>query len=228
MSLPTAAAHVARLRAEIGYTESPPGTNRTKYAAVAGHANGQPWCETFIVAMAKSGGLLLPSYSAYTPTVAQSFKATGRWHATPQVGDLAFFDFPDSVHRIQHVGTVVAFTAKTVTTIDGNTSSGPGGSEDNGGGVYERTRSRSLVVGYGRPIYAATAALEEDDDMADPAVLKLLTDISNKLTTIEHTVGRWGRKNDYADEDQPGGEQSLQLTLLTEIRDGLAALKPSP
>lgn len=134
---------------EIGYTESPAGSNRTKFAAEANHINGQPWCATFLVAIAKRVGLQLPSTSPYTPSMANGFKSDGRWSVSPAIGAFAFFDFPDSKYRIQHVGVVESFDATTVTTIDGNTSSGPGGSEDNGGGVFRRTRPRSYVVGYG-------------------------------------------------------------------------------
>ena len=33
---------------ELRTTESPPGSNRTEFASEAGHANGQPWCATFL------------------------------------------------------------------------------------------------------------------------------------------------------------------------------------
>lgn len=149
---------VALAATHVGYTETPSGSNRTKYAAEAGHANGAPWCATFIVAVARRLGIVLPSESAYTPAMANAFRAAGRFHATPQRGDIAFFDFPDSKNRIQHVGIVVTADAGTVTCIEGNTSSGSGGSQDNGGGVYRRTRPRRHVVGYGRPVFSAATA----------------------------------------------------------------------
>lgn len=145
---------LAAARRELTYTESPPNSNRTKFAAEAGHANGQPWCATFVVAMARRVGLTLPSESAYTPTMAQGFKNAGRWHLTPQAGDIAFFDFPDSKHRIQHVGIVVGAAGSYVTCIEGNTSPGDSGSQDNGGGVYTRRRPKAHAVGYGRPAYS--------------------------------------------------------------------------
>jgi hypothetical protein len=65
-----------------------------------------------------------------------------------------FFDFPDSHTGIQHVGFVERVRADgTLVTIEGNTSSGTSGSQDNGGGVYRRTRPPAYVVGYGRPAY---------------------------------------------------------------------------
>lgn len=112
------------------------------------------------------GGGLVPD-TAYTPTAANTYKRAGRWHSSPAVGDLAFFDFPDSTTRIQHVGVVESFTDTTVTCIEGNTSPGSTGSQDNGGGVYRRTRPRTHVVGFGRPAYT------EDQDMTPDQEAKL-------------------------------------------------------
>lgn len=142
---------------EIGTTERPAGSNRQPYAAAAGHANGYAWCASFVVAMARSVGLKLPSESAYTPTMANGFKAAGRWYGrySGAPGDIAFFDFPDRTMRIQHVGIVVSVIGDYVTCVEGNTSSGSSGSQDNGGGVFRRVRPLSHVVGFGRPDFVA-------------------------------------------------------------------------
>ena len=149
----TLEAVLAEAAKEIGYTESPAGSNRTKFANEAGHANGQPWCATFLVAIFRRQGLKLPSESAYTPHMAQGFRYDDAFLRNPKVGDIAFFDFPDSKNRIQHVGIVEKVEPAHVVCIEGNTSPGTSGSQDNGGGVYRRRRSRSHVVGYGRPRY---------------------------------------------------------------------------
>jgi hypothetical protein len=134
---------------EVGYTESP--VNRTKYAAEAGHLDGQPWCATFVVAMARRANVHLPNESAYTPTMAQGFKTAGLWSKEPQSGSLAFFNFPDATTRIQHVGIVVSANPakQTVTCVEGNTSAGRLGNQVNGGGVWLRTRPLAYVVGFG-------------------------------------------------------------------------------
>jgi hypothetical protein len=145
------------LRRHIGETESPAESNLTPFAARAGHANGEPWCATFVVACAREVGIKLPSESAYTPTMADGFKHAGQWTPSdPRPGDLAFIDFPgDHKVRIQHVAVVVAVEGNQIRTIEGNTSSGQGGSQDNGGGVFQRTRPRNIVVGYGHPAFEA-------------------------------------------------------------------------
>jgi CHAP domain-containing protein len=150
----TVDAFLATLRRYVGTTESPPGSNRQPFAARAGHANGYAWCATFLVACAREVGLRLPSESAYTPTMADGFKRAGRWSSQPHPGDLAFLDFPDdNTHGIQHVAVVTGADGPSVRTVEGNTSSGTRGSQDNGGGVYERVRPRAWIVGYGRPAF---------------------------------------------------------------------------
>ena len=167
------------LRSHVGETERPPGSNEQPFAARAGHANGQKWCATYIVACARDVGLKLPSESAYTPTMADGFRLAGRWFQDPQPGDLGFVDFKDHVNRIQHVLVVTGQTGSTILSVEGNTSSGSQGSQDNGGGVYERRRPRSIIVGFGRPAF----------DGASPA-LGLGTIVSDKEAEMAVVVTR--------------------------------------
>lgn len=146
---------IATAAREVGYTESPPGSNKTKFAAEAGHLNGYAWCATFVVAMLRRCGINLPSESAYTPTMLNGFIANGmgkRGHAGIAVGDVVFFNW-DGGTLPQHVGIVTFVAGDHIETIEGNTSPGTAGSQSNGGGVYKRTRPYSSVVGYGRPKY---------------------------------------------------------------------------
>jgi hypothetical protein len=145
-------------RKEIGVTESPSGSNNNPYAAIAGHANGLAWCATFIAAMAKKAGVTLPSYSAATQTMEAAFKAANRYYETAEPGDIAFFDFNSnpSDGSVKHVAIVVdALANGTFRTIEGNTSSSLQGSQDNGGGVYEKIRDRNSITGFGRPNWPA-------------------------------------------------------------------------
>lgn len=185
------AAFVRAAAREVGYTECSGNgcrdhdrRNHTKFAAEAEHLNGYAWCATFVVAIARRLGITLPSESAYTPTMANAFKKAGRWHATPQVGDVPFFDFPDSKRRIQHTGILESWTDTTVTCIEGNTSAGTAGSQDNGGGVYRRTRPRSHVVGFGRPMFSQS----EEDDMFSEEDRKLLKATADRVTRLEKAV----------------------------------------
>ena len=68
-------------------------------------------------------------------------------------------DFPhDGVDRISHIGIVVGVKAKTVITIEGNTSGT--GDQRNGGMVMIKERafgSGKEIVGFGRPKFVAYA-----------------------------------------------------------------------
>ncbi len=63
------------------------------------------------------------------------------------------------IYNFGHTGILESAAASTVTVVEGNTSAGNKGSQNNGGGVYRRTRSKSLVKAYIRPF----DKYEEDD-----------------------------------------------------------------
>lgn len=153
----TAARVLTIARDQLGTTEQPPGSNRTKYGRAFG-MDGYPWCAMFtwwVFRQAHGNDDLHPEI-AWTPGLAQWFREQDRFGSTPRVGAVAFFDFPDSVDRIQHVGIVEAVRNDgDIQTIEGNTSPGNSGSQANGGGVYRRTRDRGLVVMYGYPRFTA-------------------------------------------------------------------------
>jgi len=144
----SAADVLALARKELGYNEGP--NNDTKYAKQAGHANHQPWCATFVVAMFRAAGMKLPSESAYTPAMANGFRNTGAWTNRPAVGAVVFFQWP-SMGRIAHVGIVESVRPDgAVITIEGNTN--PKGSRT-GGAVMRHVR-RANIAGYGIPRYS--------------------------------------------------------------------------
>ncbi len=141
---------------EVGYQEGP--RNRNRYGAAYGVDNTL-WCMQFVwwVFREAGAGHLIHPRTAFTPTAAQWHRDRDQWHDTPQVGDLAFFNWPkDRVDRIQHVEIVIEVRDRSMITIGGNTGSGPAGSQDDGDGVWVRERPLDgSVVGFGRPAYAA-------------------------------------------------------------------------
>lgn len=106
---------------EVGYREG--ANNRNKYAAIAGHANFQPWCATFICATAEMAGVTGVPNSAYTPYQESQYKAKGRLHTTPIVGAQFFVYFP-AMNRVGHTGWVVGVLpgGRSVYTIEGNSN----------------------------------------------------------------------------------------------------------
>ena len=154
---------------EVGYVEGPK-ENETKYGKEMG-ANYLPWCGSFVMWCAKKVGLVIPNV-ILTSAGAKSFQTRKRWQdaatATPEPGDLAFFDFPgDGVDRISHIGIVIGVQAKkgVVHTIEGNTSGDSKGDQRNGGMVAFKTRAYKKpkrriklkrsepisIVGFGKP-----------------------------------------------------------------------------
>lgn len=133
--------------AEVGTVEE--GENLTKYGKFT-KADGLPWCGSFVNWCANEAGVKLHSVVS-TAMGAHKFKEVSRWHETPQVGDLAFMDFPhDGVDRISHVGIVAKVGTNTVLTIEGNTSGT--GDQRNGGMVMIKQRHIGKeIVGFGRP-----------------------------------------------------------------------------
>ena len=73
------------------------------------------------------------------------------------------------IYNFGHTGIVESVSASTITAIEGNTSSGDTGSQSNGGGVFRRVRSKTLVTAYIRPF----DSYEEDDMDIDTMIAKM-------------------------------------------------------
>ena len=127
------------------------------------NVQGQAWCDTFVdtvfihvfgVDIAKK---LLGGFSAYTPTSANYFKNMGRWHTSPQPGDVIFFE---NTTRIYHTGYVYEVTGSKVRTVEGNTSTTNNVVEENGGCVAKKEYdlNNPKIAGYGRPDYSLAIA----------------------------------------------------------------------
>lgn len=169
--MPTPEQFIGQARRSLAITEAPPGSNRNPFSSQLGRPP-EPWCADFIVATARQVGLKLPSESAYTPTMADAFKRAGLFTQTPQPGDIGFVDFPnDNKTRVQHVAIVTDVVGSTIVTVEGNTSSGVRGSQDNGGGVWERMRPRGIFVGFGRPPFDADVKMDDDKEIEMGAVV---------------------------------------------------------
>ena len=67
-------------RGELGYKESPAGSNRTKYGAWFG-LNGQPWCMMFVQWCFRQADAqdLLPALTASCGALMRAAQAKGCW-----------------------------------------------------------------------------------------------------------------------------------------------------
>lgn len=140
---------------ELGYTEAPKGSNRTKYGKWFG-LDGQPWCMMFVQWCAKEAGCydLLPVHTASCGQLMRAAKAEGLWvEKTYRPGDILIFDFPGGAET-DHTGICESVTGTGVVSIEGNTGTG---NDANGGQVQRRKRPNSVIRG------AVRLKFKEDD-----------------------------------------------------------------
>lgn len=136
---------------ELGTSESPAGSNRTKYGRDYG-LDGEPWCAEFVwwVFDRAGAGAALPKKTAGVYDLRDAFKTEGRLHSDPRPGDVVLYSYGKG-----HTGIVVAVQDTTITAIEGNTSATAAGDQSNGGVVARKTRARDAsIIGYGRPDYS--------------------------------------------------------------------------
>nr|WP_325216850.1 CHAP domain-containing protein [uncultured Oscillibacter sp.] len=154
----TAEKVLAVARGELGNTESPAGSNRTKYGKWFG-LDGYAWCMMFVMwCFSQAGALeLLPKRTASCGDLMRSAKAAGYWVTEDyRPGDVVIYDFPGGA-ATDHTGIIESVTVSGVVAIEGNTSQA--GSQSNGGQVCRKSRKYNLIVGAVRPKF------EEEDDM---------------------------------------------------------------
>jgi hypothetical protein len=118
--------------------------------------NGVAWCAIFQSYCLAQCGLPMPAQNskgfASVWYGAEWAKKMGYWHAKGSgpfyAGDLAVFN------NYAHIELIAGpLWADGFHTIGGNTTAGPSKNEFNGGGVYERDRNLSEVMGVIRPPY---------------------------------------------------------------------------
>ena len=161
---------------QLGTTESPAGSNRTKYGKWMG-LDGQPWCMSFVQWCFHQAGTPLPHKTG-------SCSALLNWYQKnrpdcvvkdPQPRDIIIYNFG-------HTGIVESAATTTITAIEGNTSPGQSGSQDNGGGVYRRQRNLALVRAFIRPFP------KKEDIMTGKEIYDALNDYLSR-----QTVPNWAK-----------------------------------
>ena len=144
---------------EVSNTEFPPGSNRVQYwNEYDERMQGQPWCVCFLWWCFQHGGERSAFFggakTASCGTLYRWYKEQGLTlpkHEARQ-GDIVILNFKGTADT-QHCGLVVDAGANWVQTIEGNTSPGLEGSQDNGGCVALKIRTMSQIVGVCRPQY---------------------------------------------------------------------------
>lgn len=140
---------LAVARKELGYTESPPVSNRTKYGKWFG-LDGNPWCMMFIQWVFAKAGVELPEKTASCGAFMRAAQSAGRWVTGDyHPGDVVIYDFHGGA-ATDHCGIVTSVMPTGVRAIEGNTSTS---SDANGGSVMERFRASKYIIGAYRPKY---------------------------------------------------------------------------
>ena len=169
MSKPTALQVMRVALQQYRYTESPPGSNRTKYGKAYG-ADGVAWCAEFVWWCGEQPPGENPIYKSANAADVQDLTVkykNGKYilrktasnakkrAALPdyRFGDQISFNFNGGSDR-DHTGLVVGVVGSTIYCIEGNTSLGSRGSQSNGGAVALRKRSYVYGVCIDRPDYA--------------------------------------------------------------------------
>ena len=169
----SAEAVIAVARGELGYTESPAGSNRTKYWQEYDPGfQGQPWCVAFLWWVFTKAG---ESAAFFGGGKTASCGILLRWYrgmdqvvpiVSIQPGDILILDFSGRKADTQHCGLVTEVgwishgTVGWVKTIEGNTSKS--GSQSNGGEVCEKVRYPSQIVAVCRPKYKEEPVKKDD------------------------------------------------------------------
>lgn len=118
---------------------------------------GQPWCGLLCIAAWAEAGVKLPTDTVSTVAIlGRARRGDGFTAVAPEkakAGDLVVMDFDRSrAPEAMHVGLARGpMVNGVIPTREGNTSPSSGGSQNNGGGVYDRTRPRNVVVVVARP-----------------------------------------------------------------------------
>lgn len=197
----TASQIIAKAKSYLGYEEKASNkdlnsfhgnvgrNNYQKFQPIAGAGNGDQWCQYFVdaVFVEVSGSISAAeellymsqskSMTGYTPTGREFFIKAGRYFSVPEPGDVVYF-YSSPKGRIGHTGIVVSVnkSAKTFTTVEGNTSSTE--YNENGGAVashtfsYARIGGTNRVNGFGRPKYGKASKKEDDTCMVQLPVLE--------------------------------------------------------
>ena len=166
-------------RADLGYTENPPGSNRTKYwDSYDPKMQGQPWCVSCQWDWFNRAGERMAFFgggkTASCSTLLRWYREQGLTVPVEQVqvGDIVLLNFhkksdPEHCGLVEAVEDVVFRDgtydrSKRIKTVEGNTTPGEEGSQDNGGCVALKTRYPSQIVAVCRPQYKAEETAVDD------------------------------------------------------------------
>lgn len=138
---------ISTAEAEIGNTETPSNSNKTKYGKWFGF-DGVAWCGMFVSWVYAQAGFPLGNIGflkgfAGCQTAVAHYKKANKITKNPEPGDIVFFDW-NGDDRYDHTGIFVKkLDDQYFETIEGNTSLT---NQSNGGQVMRRKRKFANVI----------------------------------------------------------------------------------
>ena len=174
-------------RADLGYTENPPGSNRTKYGEAYG-MNGVPWCVEALWFWFDQAGERMAFFgggkTASCSVLLRWYKEQGLTVPVEdvQVGDIVLLNFHGGKDP-EHCGLVVETYGVAIFVIEGNTSPGLEGSQNNGGCVALKQRNPSQIVAVCRPQYKPDDPQPVDDVTGHWAEKSIRKAINSEIMT---------------------------------------------
>ena len=167
---------------DLGYTESPANSNKTKYGEWYG-VNGVPWCVQALAYWFNQAGERMAFFGGGKTA---SCSILLRWYREQgltvpveevQVGDIVLLNFhgksdPEHCGLVVQTGVVGIDKSSAnagdwlkfdgIRTIEGNTTPGEEGSQDNGGCVAMKQRFEKNIVAVCRPQYQPEPEVVDD------------------------------------------------------------------
>lgn len=186
---------ISTARAELGVTESPAGSNRVKYWDLFGPEwQGQPWCVCFLWWVFQQAGERMAFFgggkTASCSMLLRWYKEQGLTVPVEdvQAGDIVILNFRGTKDT-EHCGLVEKVRPGTtqrstwIYTIEGNTTPGEEGSQDNGGCVASKVRYPRQIVGVCRPPYKPDDPQPVDDVTGHWAEKSIRKAINSEIMT---------------------------------------------
>ena len=159
-----------------------------------------PWCATFVSAVAIKAGLtnIIPTECSCERQI-ELFKshAKSKWQENgnyvPQPGDVVFYNWDDSTQpndgSADHVGIVEKVNGNSMTVIEGN--------YNNAVGRRTITVGNGYIRGYGLPAYSSVATSSAPSQNSDASIVHIvakgetLSGIANKYGTTYQELAKY-------------------------------------
>lgn len=180
---------------QLGRTEYPANTNHilynTEYYGYDVSGDAYKWCVVFLWWVFNHAGESMAFFNngktASCTRLMELYKAEGRFFTGGLYlpGDIAIFNF-HGTNEPEHCGLIIECNTTGpiwYRTIEGNTTPGEEGSQDNGGCVAKKTRYPRNIIGVCRPKYKVEEVKKDPDYISHWAKDNIEWGLKNKIVT---------------------------------------------